>query len=126
LRDVGALPPGGILWDATVVGFGIRRQRGPRVSYILVYRTADGRQRLITLGRHGSPWTPETARQEAVRLLGDVARGGDPMADRRSRRGSSNVTIADFCARYLDDIEAGRLLTPAPAGQKGIDRPDRP
>src|SRR3954452_21828661 len=97
LRDVAALQPGTIIWDTAVVGFGIRRQRGPEVRYILVYRTADGRQRLITLGRHGSPWTPETARQESVRLLGDVSRGGDPMADRRSRRGSSNVTIAAFC-----------------------------
>ena len=48
----------------------------------MVYRTATGRQRLITIGRHGSPWAPDTARQEALRLLGEVARGGDPMAGR--------------------------------------------
>jgi integrase len=111
LRNVGALRPGVTLWDATVIGFGARRRRGTRVSYIVVYRTLDGRQRLITIGFHGSPWTPDAARQEALRLLGEVARGGDPMADRRSRRTFATLTMADLCDRYLDDIKAGRLLT---------------
>ena len=97
MRDAGALQPRTTVWDAAVVGFGARRQRGTKVSYFVVYRTAEGRQRLITIGRHGSPWTPDTARQEALRLLAEVARGGDPMAD--------------LCDRYLADVEAARLLT---------------
>jgi hypothetical protein len=71
VRDVGVLPPGTTVWYAAVVGFGARRQRGAKVSYFVVYRTAEGRQRLMTIGRHGSPWTPDTAREEALRLLGD-------------------------------------------------------
>ena len=46
LRDVRALNPGQMIWDAAVVGFGARRQRTEAVSYVLIYRTQEGRQRL--------------------------------------------------------------------------------
>jgi hypothetical protein len=59
-----------------VKGFGCRKQR-KRATYILKLRDA-GRQRLLTIGPHGSPWTPESARREAKRLLGLVASGSDP------------------------------------------------
>jgi hypothetical protein len=45
---------------------------------MLVYRTREGRQRWHTIGRHGSAWTPETARAEAQRLLGPVVAGANP------------------------------------------------
>ena len=59
-------------------GFGARRQRGSAVAYVLLYRTPEGRTRRYTIGRHGAPWTPETARAEAMRLLGEVVRGIGP------------------------------------------------
>jgi Arm DNA-binding domain len=85
LRDVRALKPSEIIWDSAVPGFGARRQQDS-VSYILRYRTADARQRWHTIGRHGAPWTPDTAREEARRLLGEVVKDGDPAADRRATR----------------------------------------
>jgi integrase len=109
LREVRALEPGRIVWDSAVVGFGARRQRGTAVIYILKFRTSEGRQRWHTIGRHGSPWTPDGARDEARRLLGDVARGADPSADRRGKRQAK--TVADLCDSYLADVESGRLLT---------------
>jgi integrase len=111
LREVRALRPGEMLWDTAVVGFGVRRQRGEAVSYVVFYRTAEGRQRWFTIGRHGSPWTPDAAREEALRLLGEVAAGRDPAADRRAKRSAASLTVADLCDRYLADAEAGRLLT---------------
>ena len=39
LRQVRALKPGEIVWDASVPGFGARRQRSEAVSYVLFYRT---------------------------------------------------------------------------------------
>lgn len=54
LREVRALRPTEILWDAAVSGFGARRQAGDAISYFLKYRSADGRQRWMTIGRHGS------------------------------------------------------------------------
>jgi len=68
LRDVRALKVGETIWDtglSGVAGFGASRQKGTAVSYILVYRTAAGRQRVYTMGRHGSPWIPQQARDKA-------------------------------------------------------------
>jgi hypothetical protein len=69
LNDVRALALGQTIWDAKVKGFGARRQKGPGVTYVLYYRTKEGRQRWYTIGTHGSPWTPDLARKEALRLL---------------------------------------------------------
>jgi len=109
-REVRDLQPGETVWDNRVSGFGIRRQQGEVVSYVLQYRH-DGRRRMHTIGKHGSPWTPETARTEAVRLLGEIVQGCDPAADRRTRRAALSTTLADLCDRYIEDAEAGRLLT---------------
>src|SRR6476469_4822633 len=97
LRRVRALEPGQTLWDSSLPGFGARRQQGEAITYVLKYRTAEGRQRWFTIGQHGAPWTPETARQQARRLLGDVARSGDPPPKKgrraRLRRFPSFVTL---------------------------------
>jgi integrase len=109
LREVRALGPGSEVWDSAVLGFGARRQVGEAVSYVLMYRTREGRQRRFTIGRHGAPWTPDTAREEARRLLGEIVRGGDPAAAKREAREA--MTIAELCDAYIADAEAGRLLT---------------
>jgi integrase len=109
LHQIRSLKPGETAWDSSVVGFGARRQRGAAVAYVLTYRTREGRQRFYTLGRHGSPWTPHTAREEARRLLGEVAAGGDPaVAKRKSRKAT---TVAELCELYFVDAESGRLIT---------------
>lgn len=64
-----------------------------------------------TIGKHGSPWTPEMARSEALRLLGEIVRGVDPAAERKARRVALSTTIAGLCDRYIEDVEAGRVLT---------------
>jgi integrase len=109
LRDVRSLNVNELLWDTSVTGFGARRQKSEAVSYVLFYRTHEGRQRWHTIGRHGAPWTPETAREEAKRLLGDVARNLDPASNKKTARTAQSVS--ELCDRYLADAEAGRLLT---------------
>ncbi len=109
LRDVRALGEGGEVWDVAVPGFGARRQRSEAVAYVLLYRTTDGRSRRFTIGRHGAPWTPDTARDEARRLLGEVSKGNDPSAAKQAKR--SAATVAELCDLYLEDADAGRLLT---------------
>jgi integrase len=109
LREVRALAPSETVWDAAVPGFGARRQKGNAVAYVLKFRTAEGRQRWHTIGRHGAPWTPETARDEAKRLLGNVVEGTDPAAVKQTKRKAA--TVAELCDLYLADAEAGRLLT---------------
>lgn len=76
---------------------------------MLKYRTAEGRQRWFTIGQHGAPWTPESARQQARQLLGDVARKADPAAEKRAARKAQ--TISELCNLYLADAIAGRLMT---------------
>ncbi|MDR3424810.1 MAG: tyrosine-type recombinase/integrase [Alphaproteobacteria bacterium] len=116
LREVRGLQVGETLWDASVPGFGIRRQNSPAVAYVLLYRTKEGRLRRYTIGRHGAPWTPDTAREEATRILGDVAKGKDPAADKKDTRQAK--TVAELCDLYLTDAENGRLLTRRKAAKK--------
>ena len=68
----------GWIWDDRVIGLGARRQRNG-CFYYLRYRW-NGSQQMRSIGRHGSPWTPDTARTEARRLLGVLATGADPFA----------------------------------------------
>lgn len=109
LQKIRGLKQGETIWDSSVVGFGSRRQRGSAVAYVLLYRTREGRQRFYTIGRHGAPWTPDTAREEARRLLGDVAAGSDPATTKQNRR--TATTVAELCDLYFADAGSGRLIT---------------
>lgn len=108
VRDVRTLGPEQEIWDTAVPGFGVRRQRSEAVAYVLLYRDPHGKSRRFTIGRHGAPWTPDTARDEAKRILGAVVQGQNPAADKQAVRKA--VTMADLCGQYLADAEAGRLL----------------
>jgi integrase len=66
----------GWLWDEKVCGFGVRKQR--RGTFYYVRARHRGQQVMRSIGRHGSPWTVETARAKALELLGALASGGDP------------------------------------------------
>ena len=108
LELVKRLEPGAILWDAKVAGFGVRRQKSEARTYVIKTRLKN-RQRWFTIGRHGSPWTPETARREALRILGNVAEGQDLAAIRDEEKAAA--TVAQLCDLYLIDAEAGKVLT---------------
>lgn len=108
LKEIRALAPGEIVWDMSLPGFGARRQQTDHVHYVLKYRNASGRQRWFTIGQHGRPWTPDTARDEAKRRLGTIVDGGDPVADKIAKR--SAATVAELCDQYLMDAKAGRVL----------------
>lgn len=91
-----------VLWDQEVRGFGIRARVGGAKTYILHYRAGTGRGALLrklTIGKHGSPWTPNLARNEAKRLLGLVASGEDPAKHRATERKA--LTLAELCDLYL-------------------------
>lgn len=109
LRDVKALPPASEIRDSEVKGFTARRQKGAQVTYCLYYRTKDGRQRRYTIGIHGSPFTPDMARDKARSLLVDVKNGADPAAEKKELRDAA--TVAELCDDYLKDLEAGRIIT---------------
>jgi site-specific recombinase XerD len=116
LKVVRALGPGETVWDSAVPSFGARREKGATVAYVLKFRTAEGRQRWHTIGRHGAPWTPDTARDEPRRLLGEVVSGGDPSGEKISKR--TALTVAQLCDRYFEDAMAGRVRTRSKAAKK--------
>lgn len=98
-RLLDSLPKTGpaIVWDGELPGFGVRYQGGAW-RYVLKYRVR-GRQRWIAIGRHGAPWTVETARDEARRLLGLVAADMDPATQRDA--GKACPTLREFAERYV-------------------------
>jgi integrase len=99
-----AVPADGeaVLWDTEIKGFGLRVRSGGARTYVLHYRMGGGRKaalRKVTIGKHGSPWTPDTARSEAKRLLGLVEAGTDPASDRMADR--SQPTFAELIDLYV-------------------------
>jgi integrase len=93
------LAPGQTLWDSQVPGFGCRCQRKRRI-YVLKTRI-NGRQRWLSIGTHGAPWTVETARQEARRLLGEIAGGHDPAAERSFTKRLPDIAV--LSQMFLDE-----------------------
>jgi hypothetical protein len=63
------------VWDRDLPRFGVKVTPADARVYVVQYRTG-GRVRRFTIGPHGQPWTIDTARSEAHRLLGRVAAGG--------------------------------------------------
>lgn len=122
-RLVAAMRPGDILWDAELRGFGVRCQRGAR-TFVLKRRVGD-RQRWVTIGVFGAPWTVETARTEAVRLVAKIADGADVAALRHARR--DEPCIADLCARYLAEHAAEhKKPSSARSDRKNVENHVRP
>jgi integrase len=87
-----------LLWDAELKGFGVRCRPSGAKYYVLKVRIG-GRQRWLTIGRHGSPWTPDSARREALRVLGLKAAGTDPATARDRQRRAA--TVAELADRFL-------------------------
>ncbi|MEM9627761.1 MAG: integrase family protein [Pseudomonadota bacterium] len=80
-------------YDDKLPGFGLYVGKSGIRSYFLEYRPGHGRavaKRRITIGRHGAPWTPTTARDKALELLAAVKAGNDPL-DARDAPTSRNV-----------------------------------
>lgn len=92
LASVARMQPGDVVWDADVKGFGARCRAGT-VSYIFKTRVR-GKQTWITIGKHGSPWTPEAARRKALALAAEAANGIDPAETRRVEKAKMLFTEA--------------------------------
>jgi integrase len=99
--DAAAPDPAGrfYVWDSELKGFGLQVLSTGVKSYVLRYRTHDGADRRATIGKHGA-LTPEEARRKADEMRRGVRSGGDPLAERRTRRKAA--TIADVLDAYVD------------------------
>jgi integrase len=97
------------IWDAEVKGFGLRVNADGSKTYVLKY-VFQGRQRWFTIGKHGSPYTPDKARDEAIKVLGQAKGKIDPVEARKAER-TAGATISELCDTYLEAVEAGQILT---------------
>lgn len=93
-------------WDTELRGFGLRvTPRGVR-SYVVQYRLPRRPARRTTIGIHGSPWTPEKARDRAEHILMDVKRGDDPVHAAKKR--AREAVDLEF-SRYVETFTEGYL-----------------
>jgi integrase len=118
-----------VLWDESLAGFGVRVRPGAGgKTYMLMYRAGVGRGaplRKLTIGTHGSPWTPDGARIEAKRLLGLVAGGADPAAVKTEHRKAE--TVDDLAGRFLTEhVRAKRKGSTAAEYERLVDLFVRP
>lgn len=93
------------LWDDQLRGFGLRSTPNGAKSYVFQYRMG-GREapsRRYTIGRHGSPWTPQSARKEAERIAMLVAQKIDPVqADHERRRQAVDLAFEAYVETFID------------------------
>jgi integrase len=108
LPAVKALNPSETIWDTDLKGFGCRCQKADKVFFVK-YRFGVGRsarQHFYTIGKWGDLWTPESARQEAKRILGRVANGENPAAEKTDRKRANSISEA--FDQFMQDGEGKR------------------
>jgi len=106
-----------LVFDTVLKGFALKVTPAGAKTYLVRYRMGGRTTPLkkITIGRHGSPWTPDQARTEAERLLALTRMGTDPVAEKKEREARA-VTVSDLCDRFLDQ-HVDLHLKPRTAGE---------
>ncbi len=92
-------------WDSEMRGFGVRIMPSGVTSYLIQYRTPEGRTRRMVIGRVGT-LTPDEARKVAREKLVAAANGADPSTERRAVRKA--MTVSELCDQYVADAK-GRI-----------------
>ena len=105
-----------IYWDADLPGFGLQVTSAGHKSFVCQYRAGKRSRRLairVTL-RLGE------ARREAKAILGRVAKGGDPLTERRRVEGAAVNTLQSICETYFK--REGKKLRTIAERQKTLRR----
>ena len=94
-------------WDTAQPGFGLMVTDTGARSFIIQYRNSEGVSRRLTINGGKSL---AAARREAKKKLGDVAGGGDPLADKQKQRDARQDTLRRIVEdEYLVDSEIKKL-----------------
>ena len=108
------------VWDGQVAGFGVRVQTSGAMSYVVKYRAGSGRSaptRRLTLGKVGT-LTPDEARTLAKKMLGSVAHGADPAAQKAADKRAS--TLADVAEQFLVEHMAAKRSASSAASYRDL------
>ncbi len=106
LSGLPAKPSGEIwIWDTELRGFFVRAYPSGVKTFAVKYR-AEGRQKIFTIGKFGSPWTVELARKRAADVLHDADRGRDPQGAKTQARQA--LTVSDLIEVYLREGPADK------------------
>lgn len=108
-RTVDAQHPGAkdqFFWDDELKGFGLKVTPAGSKVYLIQYRLGGRgvKTKRYTIGRHGSPWTPAAARDEAERLLTLARQGVDPAEDKeRRQREANDLAFGSYADKFLEE-----------------------
>ncbi len=93
--------------DSSVIGFALRAKPSGVRTWVVQYRNKAGRTRKLAM-KNSSAATPDEARRWARMVLGQVAAGQDPSAERNAELGA--MTVAKLCDEYVTAAEKGVVL----------------
>jgi integrase len=101
-----------VVWDSQLKGFGIRVYPAGTIVFVVQYRmkAKGAKTQTLTIGKYGSPWSPDSARKEAQELLHEIHRGTDPIAARRAAEAADKSAALEeahydfdaFVDRYIE------------------------
>ncbi|MEC7290156.1 MAG: tyrosine-type recombinase/integrase, partial [Pseudomonadota bacterium] len=95
-----------------------------RKVYVVQYRLTGLPTKRYTIGPHGSPWTPTSARSEATRVLGLTASGVDPAEEKRLAK--KDISVNELCNLYLTHGVNAKKATTIAMDRSRIDAHVRP
>lgn len=113
------------MWDTSIPGFGVKVFPSGSKTFILQYRTAEGRSRRLTIGKLSDSLTLDQARKLARDKYRDVLNGSDPHGEKVARKHAKTLdqVIDDY---LLSDKFTEKAVTTQDSDKGRIKRHLRP